>query len=172
MRKTNIQAWSEEWNTLFLKETKVMKKIFKDEIEEIHHIGSTSVPAIGYAKPVIDILIGVKDLRKVDVYNEQMREAGYEPKGEYGIPGRRFFQKGNDNRSHHVHIFKKGNDQIDSHLAFRDYLSAHPEEAKKYGDLKVTLAKQFPHDHHKYQAGKKEFVSGLAEKANEWAVKK
>ena len=41
-----------------------------DQIVEIHHIGSTSIPGMS-AKPVIDILIGVKSIDAVDTYNGQ-----------------------------------------------------------------------------------------------------
>lgn len=46
------------------------------------------------AKPVIDMLIEVKDLGSAARFEKGMKMLGYEPKGENGIPGRRFFQKG------------------------------------------------------------------------------
>lgn len=56
----------------------------KDEIVQIHHIGSTAIKGI-YAKPVIDILVEVENINNVDNYNEEMKSLGYIPKGEYGI---------------------------------------------------------------------------------------
>ncbi|MGD6993807.1 GrpB family protein [Sutcliffiella horikoshii] len=170
MRKTNIQPWSEEWKVAYDQEKKLLKEIVKDELLDIFHIGSTSVPAIGYAKPIIDMLIVVKDIEKVDRYNEALRKVGYEPKGENGIAGRRYFPKGKENRTHHLHIFQVGNEHIQTHLDFKMYLMAHPEDAKAYGELKLKLARQFPEDHHKYQEGKQEFVNGLVEKARSWGA--
>ncbi|MGM0890811.1 MAG: GrpB family protein [Bacillota bacterium] len=94
---------------------------------------------------------------------------GYEPKGENGITGRRYFPKGKDNRTHHLHIFQVESEQIKIHLDFKEYLIKNPVEAKKYGELKINLANQFPNEHNKYQERKQQFVSELADKANEWA---
>lgn len=146
----------------------MLKEVFKDELVDIFHIGSTSIPPVGYAKPVIDILIVVKDIETVDLYNDKMKAKGYDPKGEFGIPDRRYFPKEGDNRTHHVHIFQVENEEIQTHLIFKEYLLAHPLEAKEYGDLKRRLAKQFPHNTQLYQEGKQSFVNELAEKANTW----
>ena len=169
MRKTKILPWTEDWGKLYKQEEKVLKKIFKVELIDIFHIGSTSISTIGYAKPIIDILIVVKDIEKVDLYNGEMQVLGYEPKGENGIVGRRYFPKGKENRTHHLHIFQVGNDHIKTHLDFKEYLLQNPAEAKKYGELKIKLAKHFPNEHHKYQDGKQQFVNELADKAKKWA---
>ena len=84
------------------------------------------------------------------------------------FPGRRYFPKGRDNRTHHVHIFQAGNEAIKAHLDFKEYLLEHPLEAKKYGDLKRKLAKQFPYNTDLYQDGKEKFVNELVEKATVW----
>ncbi|WP_306454059.1 GrpB family protein [Evansella halocellulosilytica] len=170
LRRTNIKPWTEEWQAAYFKEEKRLKEIFQEEVIDIVHIGSTSVPFIGYAKPVIDILIVVKDIEKIDLFNEKMKDIGYEPKGENEISGRRYFPKGGDERMHHVHIFQIGNQHIQTHLDFKAYLSEHKEEAKKYGELKVRLAEKFPEDHQLYQDGKQSFVTGLAERAEQWAA--
>ncbi|MFC6292908.1 GrpB family protein, partial [Macrococcus epidermidis] len=43
------------------------------------------------AKPIIDILIVVKDINKIDDYNAAIELIGYAAKGENGIPNRRYF---------------------------------------------------------------------------------
>ncbi|KZE69533.1 hypothetical protein AWM68_02465 [Fictibacillus phosphorivorans] len=168
MRKTEILPWTEEWGKVYAKEESKLKDIFKDELIEIYHIGSTSIPSVGYAKPIIDILIVVKDIDKVNTFNAEMSCLGYEPRGEHGIKGRRYFTKGKNKRSHHIHIFQLGNKNINAHLSFKDYLINHPEDAKNYGDLKKILAKQFPDDTHKYQEVKEKFVDELIKKAVDW----
>lgn len=169
MRKTKILAWTEDWEKSYNQEEKILKEVFRHELVDIFHIGSTSIPTIGYAKPIIDILIVVKDIENVDFYNNEMLELGYEAKGENGIAGRRYFPKGKNNRTHHLHIFQVESEHIKTHLDFKEYLIKNPEEAKKYGELKINLAKQFPNEHHKYQDGKQQFVNELADKAKEWA---
>ncbi|MGE5702877.1 MAG: GrpB family protein [Clostridia bacterium] len=170
MRRTEVVAWSEKWRDAYLQESQALRKIFLDELVDIHHIGSTAVQAIGFAKPIIDILIVVKDIQQVDRKNGEMALLGYEAKGEYGIEGRRFFIKGGDQRSHHVHIYQEGHDQIDAHLQFRDYLRHHPDDAQAYGELKVKLAQQYPVDVPLYQQGKDAFCKELTRKAMRWAA--
>ncbi len=170
MRKTEIVAWTEEWEKQYTIEESVLKEVLKEDLIQIFHIGSTSIPTIGYAKPIIDILIVVKNINKVNMYNSQMMTLGYTPKGENGIEGRSYFSKGKDKKTHHVHIFQTGNEHIRTHLDFKEYLINNPAEAKQYGDLKVTLKNQFPNDHSKYQEGKQFFVDELVVKAKEWAL--
>lgn len=164
MRKTNIRPWTKEWAEQYTQDAQRLKEIFKEEVIDIFHIGSTSVPAIGYAKPIIDILIVVKEIEKVDQYNKKMEEIGYDARGENGISGRRYFLRGKDNRTHHVHIFQTGHEHIKLHLAFKNYFLQHPEMAKRYGDLKVALAVQFPEEHERYQQGKQSFVNEVVQK--------
>jgi len=163
-------AWTEEWEISYKKEEKLLKEVFKDELIDIFHIGSTSIPTVGYAKPIIDILIVVKDIEKINLFNNEMSSLGYQPRGENGIVERRYFSKGIDNRTHHLHIYEVGNKHIKSHLEFKEFLINNPLEAKKYGELKISLAKQFSNDHYKYQDGKQQFVNELAIKAKIWSL--
>lgn len=172
MRKTKILPWTEDWGKSYSYEEKILNDIFKKELVGIFHIGSTSIPSIGYAKPIIDILIIVKSIRKVDLYNEKMLLLGYKPRGENGITGRRYFSKGKENRTHHIHIYQVGNKNIKTHIDFKEYLIRHPIDAKRYGELKIALAKQFPDDTYKYQVGKEQFLNELVEKVKDWVSKR
>ncbi len=162
-----MHSYNEKWPFLFKEEAEKLKLLFGSEIVEIHHIGSTAVPGLK-AKPIIDMLPVVKNIELVDSYNEEMKKFGYEPKGENGLPGRRYFKKGGDNRSHHVHIYQIGHPDITRHLAFRDYLREHPVEKEQYGALKTTLAKQFPYDIDSYIKGKDSLVKDIETKALKW----
>ena len=148
------------WEQKFKAEAKKIEGIFEEIFVNIYHIGSTAIPLVK-AKPVIDIMVEVKDINKVDSYNKQMEELGYEALGEYGITKRRFFQKGGDNRTHHVHIFEKGSPQIKRHIDFKDYLIPHPEIAGEYSRLKEKLAKKYRYDIDKYQEGKDNFIKKI-----------
>jgi GrpB-like predicted nucleotidyltransferase (UPF0157 family) len=132
----------DSWSKLFEKEAKLLSASLGDHFITLHHIGSTSIPGI-FSKPVIDMIMEVYDVYKLDALNSKFKELGYEPRGEYGIPSRRYFPKGGDHRTHHIHAFNQGTDEVQRHLAFRDYLVAHPLRAKDYEQLKIQLAKQF-----------------------------
>ncbi|MCG7343646.1 GrpB family protein [Sporosarcina sp. ACRSL] len=167
MRKVVVTPYSERWGLEFEAEAKGLREVLGLELIEIHHIGSTSVRGLS-AKLIIDIMPIVKDISQIDLYNGEMAEIGYEAKGENGIAGRRYFQKGGDERTHHVHIYEKGSSEIERHLAFRDFLRAHPKKAKVYGDLKEKLALQFPYDIDSYIKGKEQLASQIEQEAVNW----
>ena len=167
MRKVDVMPFSERWSVDFDGEAAILQEIFDAEVIKIHHIGSTSIHGLS-AKPIIDIMPVVKDITQVDQYDGKMVAIGYEAKGENGIVGRRYFQKGGDDRTHHVHIYENGSPEIDQHLAFRDFLRAHPEKAKAYGDLKEKLAQQFPYDIELYIKGKEQLASEIEREAIVW----
>ncbi len=96
-----------------------------------------------------------------------MEALGYEARGEYGIAGRRFFRRDDKHgdRTHQVHAFEDGSPQIARHLAFRDYMIAHPETAQEYSDLKRELVAQHPNDIEAYMDGKNEFIQEVDKRA-------
>lgn len=164
----NVKDYDKNWVQLFRTEAKEIGKIFKDNIVEIHHIGSTAVPGLK-VKPIIDMMPIVKNIEIVDLLNEMMIKIGYEPLGELGIKGRRYFRKGGENRTHQIHIFQFDNVlEIERHLAVRDYLKTHKEDVIEYGKLKELLANEFPKDIEGYSNGKDKFVKSLERKAIEW----
>lgn len=167
MRKVDVMPFSERWSLDFEEEAAVLQGIFGAEIVEIHHVGSTSIHGLS-AKPIIDIIPVVKDISRIDQYNGNMAAIGYEAKGENGIAGRRYFQKGGDERTHHVHIYANGSPEIDRHLAFRDFLRVNPEKAMAYGNLKEKLAQQFPYDIESYIKGKEQLASEIEREAIVW----
>lgn len=167
LRKVKVLSHQAEWSKMYQAESKKIKNVFKEEILNVYHIGSTAIPNIK-AKPVIDIMVEVINIANVDNFNNDMEQLGYEAIGENGISKRRFFRKGGDNRSHHVHIFEQGNEEISRHLTFRDYMINHPEEAMKYSQLKQSLAEKFPNNIEKYIEGKNDYIKEIDNKAEKW----
>lgn len=158
-----VVPYNHEWPQMFEIEAKLIKNALGDNCIVIHHIGSTAVPGLS-AKPIIDILPVVKDILQVDQFNSEMTHLGYDAKGEYGIPFRRYFQKGSDRRTHNVHVFEKGNPEIDRHLKFRDWMRAHSSDRDAYGVLKVELALKYPNDIMNYCLGKDAFIADIDSK--------
>ncbi len=168
IRTIIVTPYTTHWLEQFRQEAAKITAIFGPELISIYHIGSTSIPGMS-AKPIIDIMPVVHTIEKTDPFNSAMRDLGYDPRGEYGIPGRRYFSKGEGhNRSHHVHTYALDNPDVKRHLDFRDYLIAHPEEAQQYATLKTKLARQFPHDIDAYMAGKEGFIQETIQKAHQW----
>jgi GrpB-like predicted nucleotidyltransferase (UPF0157 family) len=157
-KKIEVIDHDPTWLHKYETERDLLCQIMGDAVVAIHHIGSTSVPGLA-AKPVIDILIEATSLTAIDQLNSQMIAFGYEPRGGYGIPGRRFFVKGGLIRTHNVHVFQKGDDfNLSRHLVFRDYLRNHPQVAQEYGELKKKNAMICENDMERYCDGKDAFV--------------
>ena len=167
MRKNVVVPHENHWSEKFQMEAKRLKSAMPETVK-IHHIGSTSVPGLA-AKPIIDMIMEVENIERVDGWNERFIELGYIVKGENGISRRRYFIHGTEEkRSYHLHVFEKGNPEIVRHLAFRDYMMAHCEEAEAYATLKRELAEKYTYDGTLYTEGKNEFVRNVDEKAKEW----
>jgi len=137
------------WPNAFEKEAALIRQALGDNCLAIHHIGSTSVPGLE-AKPIIDMIPVVKDITEVDSYNPAMEVLGYKAMGGYGIPLRRYFQKGLEDRTHNIHVFEQNNPEIDRHLKFRDWMRTHPDDMKAYAELKHNLATRFKNDTFSY----------------------
>ena len=166
-----VVEYRPEWPLAYEKEKERIQKILKENCLALWHIGSTSVPNL-VAKPIIDILPVVRDLRLVDTKNADFEALGYECMGEFGLAGRRYFRKGGDERTHQIHIFaRESAHDIARHLAVRDYLRAFPQAAAAYGELKMRLAQQYPEDIEGYCDGKDAFVKGLEQRALAWKEK-
>ena len=78
-----------------------------DIVIHLHHIGSTAIPVI-FAKPIIDILLEVDDIVRLEERSSTLEELGYEAMGAFGIPGRRNIRKNHASgiRTHQVHAFQ------------------------------------------------------------------
>lgn len=136
---------------------------------KVEHIGSTSVAGLA-AKPVIDLLPIVKSIDALDKQSALIKALGYIWHGEFGIAGRRFCTLTNAAgiREVHVHCFEYTSPQIRRHLAFRDYLRAHPEIAKAYEAEKQRAALLHPHDSFEYNFEKGAWVQRYEAKALAW----
>ncbi len=157
MRKIEILKYDPAWPENFEVERKLLYHILGNVVIAIHHIGSTAVPRLA-AKPIIDILAEIKDLSVLDTLNFCMEAIGYKVKGEFGITGRRYYQKGGDIRTHQLHAFERGDRNIIRHIAFRDYLRSDNIIAEEYAALKKKVAKSCDNDISKYSDGKDAFV--------------
>ena len=96
---------------------------------------------------------------------ERLARLGYVHQGNLGIPEREAFLALANDPPHHLYVCPPCSAEFRRHVAFRDYLRAHPSEAKAYGDLKISLAARFSEDRSAYIAGKDRFVAELTRRA-------
>jgi GrpB-like predicted nucleotidyltransferase (UPF0157 family) len=123
------------------------------------------------AKPVIDIQVSVASLEPRAPLHERMRALGYThfDLGAFDLVYPFFKKPSKWPSTHHVHLCAAGSDQERMHLAFRDYLRAHPDLAAEYSALKHRLAAAFDGttlaSQEGYSLAKTEFVSSVLERA-------
>ncbi|MEL7085765.1 MAG: GrpB family protein [Cyanobacteria bacterium J06597_1] len=170
MDKVVIKPYDPNWVLLFSQEaTRIQLACDRALITRIEHFGSTAVPGLA-AKPIIDILLGVRSLADAkQVAISQLEHLGYAYWFDNPDPQRMFFVKGlplNGPRTHHIHMVEPDS-VLWERLIFRDYLRQHPDEASRYATLKYDLARCFSSDREAYTAGKAEYVKSVMQKARQ-----
>lgn len=173
-REMTVVPYNEVWVDLYKIEKELLESIFGELIIDIQHFGSTSIKGMS-AKPIIDIMIVVENINQVDNYNELMIEKGYNPRGENGIEGRRYFVKfapdNSGNHTHHIHIYQKENTHITDELMFRDYLRVDLESFKEYEQVKLGASLKHRYSPRDYVDAKYNCVMKIMEKARQHYIK-
>ena len=179
MDEIALAEYDPRWPELFAAEAACVRAALgADLIVAVEHFGSTSVPGLS-AKPVIDMLVGARSITEARVQAVPALEAlGYAFWYDNPNTAHLFFVKGlppNGPRTHHIHMVEPGTFRDPKNeaflfwdrLLFRDYLRAHPEEARRYEAVKRDLAARFPEDREAYTSGKTEYVNRVMQKAHD-----
>ncbi len=166
--KVIVVDYRDSWALEYKQEAERIKQTLDEECLELFHIGSTSVPGL-QAKPIIDMLLVVKDIEQIDQYAHRFEALGYEVMGEFGIKGRRYYRKSPEKRTHHIHAFQYDDlYEIYRHVSFRNYLRENEQVRKLYGELKQKLAHKYPNDLESYMDGKDRFIKQVEKEAIMW----
>jgi GrpB-like predicted nucleotidyltransferase (UPF0157 family) len=160
-----ILDYDPNWPGLFQSLRQRIADAFGDMAAAIEHVGSTAVPHLT-AKPIIDIDVLLASETMLPAAIERLASLGYLHRGNLGIPEREAFLAPADAPPHHLYVCPPCSAEFRRHVAFRDYLRSHPQEAKIYGDLKVALAERFREDRPAYMTAKGEFVAELTSQAS------
>ena len=144
-------------------------KIVGPVLIAVHHIGSTAVPGLA-AKPIIDLTPVVRGLDAFDLRRPLVEALGCRWHGENGIPGRRYcvLDDAVGGRMAQLHVFTEISPDLRRHLAFRDYLRAHPDVARAYADEKSRAQRLHPDNSHRYSDEKSAWVRRVEALALEW----
>lgn len=153
-----------DWSEWANEEIQDLSTLLRDYNPIINHIGSTAISNI-QAKPIIDILVEIAPDNDWQRIRETMEESGYicmsvsDTRMSFN---KGYTPKGYADKVFHIHFHRIGdNDEI----LFRDYLIAHPEAAKEYERLKLSLLQKYRHDRDGYTDSKSEFVRRIVELA-------
>ncbi|RPF53874.1 GrpB family protein [Aquisalibacillus elongatus] len=164
-KEVKLVSHNPEWTQLYQQEELLLKQLVGNDAVGIEHIGSTAIQDI-HAKPIIDIMVGVRSLNPEDRLDlKQMRKGYYYPLQKQTMEGKIIFAKfpeideGNHTKTHYIHVVKHGGDWWKAHINFRDRLKESPGLAREYEDLKLKLAKSHPNDAMAYGQAKEEFIN-------------
>jgi GrpB-like predicted nucleotidyltransferase (UPF0157 family) len=161
VRRRTIVRYDTEWPRRFEAERELLERVLAPWLEGgIHHIGSTAVPGLA-AKPVIDMIAGVRDLDEARAAFDPLREQSYfyeahRPGIAHHFAKPALALRG---RTHHLHLTEPGSDLWRERLAFRDALRSDPELAAEYEALKMQLAGEHGADVAIYTSGKRALVA-------------
>lgn len=144
-------------------------RILGPGLVSVHHIGSTAVPGLS-AKPILDLMPLVRNLADLDQDQWRVEALGYRWHGDHGIVGRRYCTLDSEAgvRLVQLHFFQSNSPQVERHIAFRDYLRAHPAAARAYEAEKGRARDLHPSDSHAYTAEKAAWIAETEARALAW----
>lgn len=164
-----VVDYNANWSNQYEQEKQRILLALGDTVTNIQHIGSTSVPGLA-AKPVIDMLLGLKQIPPLLMQVSRLEAIGYSYYGELGIPGRHYFRKGIP-RTHQIHAVLTDGEFWERHILFRDFLRNNSQAAQRYETLKRKLAKEFECDRTRYTDSKTPLIEQLLVEAALWQQK-
>jgi putative glutamine amidotransferase len=160
------------WPSRFEQVAKELHEALGTLAERIDHVGSTSVPGLP-AKPTIDVQVSVASMVPRSAYVDPLVERGFHWALDPWDDTHEFFSRDQGGvRNVHVHVCLSDSVWAQRHLAFRDWLRTHPDDAATYATLKRELAAAHPRDVHTYTSEKGGFIREIEARAQAEGVGK
>jgi GrpB-like predicted nucleotidyltransferase (UPF0157 family) len=154
-----VVACDAEWPGWFEAERALLERVLAPWLAEgIHHIGSTAVPGLA-AKPIIDMMAGVRDFEEARAAYVPLAEQSYVHAPHRPGIAHHFAKPSSESTRYGLHLTEPGSDLWRERLAFRDALRREPALAAEYEALKLRLAREHPDDATAYVGGKRAFVA-------------
>jgi len=150
--------YNELWPLEFERVRHELKGALPESLTSINHVGSTSIPGL-VAKPIVDILVGVKDLEKSLELVPALEALGFEYRSDDDLPDRHYLPRTVDGlRCHHISMAEPTSRHFQNTLIFRDALRGNPDLANRYATLKRHLAESAGTKRLEYLNGKTDFI--------------
>lgn len=155
----SIQDYDSTAPQLFEEARGVLQNLLPEA--EIHHVGSTAIPGLG-GKGIIDIMIAIPDWGDKVSAGRKLIDLGFTHVHKE-INNRIFMSRVGDTVKNdvHIHLTYIGSTQYQNFLAFRDYLRAHPDEAKNYLAQKHQWLKSASGHRQFYTASKNDYIAQI-----------
>jgi GrpB-like predicted nucleotidyltransferase (UPF0157 family) len=155
-----VVAYDAEWPRRFEAERAILEPILAPWLEGgggIHHVGSTAIPGIS-AKPIVDMIAGVRDLDEARATSEPLETVGYVDAPHRPGIAHHFAKPSQELAEFGLHLTEPGSDLWQERLSFRDALRADRSLAVEYEQLKLRLARKTD-DLGAYTTAKSAFVA-------------
>ena len=166
MSTIRLRPYSLRWPALFEQEAEDLRARLGPWLAgAIEHVGSTAVPGLA-AKPILDMLAPVHDLREARAAAPELAALGYRREDHRPQEALWFYkQPGEDYqvRTHQLHLTRTDSDLWRERVAFRDALRADPALLREYQALKHNLSSAL--DLAEYTRGKRAFVATVLKAA-------
>ena len=162
-----LADFTPEWNDEFIRIKKEILKNLNIESDRVEHIGSTAIKGMA-AKPILDILIGVDQIEKVDesIFTG-LKDVGFlrlrieRPKE---VVLAKFSDETYQEKTHYIHLVEFQKDIWNSLIFFRDYLNSNESEQRKYLQIKMEYLRKSSTGISEYTDYKEEFVKNILNK--------
>jgi len=172
--KIVIEKYNPEWKEQFELLRDNLLFYLKEDVINIEHVGSTSVPGMS-AKPIIDLDIIIEsDNSTLEKVIDKLNHLGYIHLGDLGITGREAFKRNSPQASnmngritwfkHNLYVCKEGSGGLNNHLSLKKHLLENHDKVIEYSKLKENLAEKFPNDIDAYIDGKTDFIVDILKK--------
>ena len=164
-KRVEVLRYDPAWAKEFAQIRDRLSMRLAGSIEGIEHVGSTSVRGLA-AKPIIDIDIVIGEEAELHIINEMLVELGYSFEGDKGIAGRESYRYEGEEPlfRHHLYVCRKGSQELNRHIRFRDYLRSNTQDLTEYSKVKAEAAEMFPEDIDGYMAWKAPVIERIYRK--------
>lgn len=160
-----LEAYDDEWPKRAAIEANLLKGAHLPGWQALEHVGSTAIPGMS-AKPIIDLALAVDcDIADPNLL-ARLGAMGYRHLGDFGLPGREFFRKGQPTNVH-LHVVRVGSEHWKAWIRLRDFLRASPTWLERYQEEKLRLASTYRQNRAAYTLAKGEIVRQILDAAEE-----
>jgi GrpB-like predicted nucleotidyltransferase (UPF0157 family) len=154
-----VVAYDHDWPHRFEAERALLERLLAPWLQGgVHHIGSTAIPGIA-AKPIIDIMAGVRDLEESRAAFDFLHQESYLDAPHRPDIAHHFAKPSLQSPTHGLHLTPPGSGLWRERLTFRDALRNSPTLAAEYETLKLRLAQTHRRDAQAYTRHKRAFVA-------------
>jgi GrpB-like predicted nucleotidyltransferase (UPF0157 family) len=156
--------WRDDFNRL----AAVLALVIPDVVA-VEHIGSTAIPGMA-ARDILDIEVVVTNIQDEAAFSAPLQRLGFHRFNppDLAAAGLRLFVPDDGSGRVHVHVCELGSAQHRRHVAVRDYLRAHPDEARRYAEVKREAARLAAGSRKAYSRAKDRYLQGLEHTALRW----